>query len=141
MNITVRTCLKVWFVLLLCVVACYYYVFTNDYTKDKPYPGTIVAMSNIESGGKYSHSRPTLGIKQDDGGLYDCVTSVAGYSQWHVGDRIVIHRTDMEYKSKWYLTILDLLTHLGMVIGTLALLVFGGIIIHEAITNETNQTS
>jgi hypothetical protein len=117
--------MKAYLVLLVMVIGCYYIAMTDSYTDDKPYAGVIVAMSNIESGGKYSHSRPTLGIHLDNGDFYDCETSVARYSQWHVGDRIVITQRDIQYHSVWYRTLLNMFATLFAGIGTLALVIIG----------------
>lgn len=105
------------FLVILFIVICIsgLYRHFDDYYTPRPYLGTIVAMSNIESGGKYSHSQPTLGVKLDTGRFHDYVTSIAAYSQWHIGDRIVIHQCDKEVHPIWWKTALDCISFVGLI--------------------------
>jgi hypothetical protein len=124
---------KHWFQLILVVtLLCYVYAFNDDYMRRYPVTVTVIAKMEVEHTYK-SHvlTRPIVGVRMDDGTLFDVELSVAQYSQWSIGDRMVIQRSDGELHPNGWRELFSFLSCFGALIGSLISCAIGCFILYD----------
>lgn len=114
-----------WFqISLVVMLLCLAYVDADTYIKDYPVVVTVIGKMNVEHTYKSNLiRRPVVGVRSDSGDLFDVELSVAQYSQWNVGDRFRLMRSDAELHPNGWRELLSFLSGLGLIIGVIATIV------------------
>lgn len=99
------------------------YCYNSDYEKEKPISVTIISREILHKGGKHPHSEPTLGVRTDDGLLFDVKPSLAFYSQTYVGERITVERSERFLRPNNKRTLIEMFFGLGMIMSVIVWLV------------------
>jgi hypothetical protein len=83
---------------------------TMDYNKQKPRQCTVIGKLLVDGGRHVAY--PTLGLKMNDGTTFDITVTVARYSQFNVGDNLVIDKSEREIHHDFWKEAFSLITFL-----------------------------
>lgn len=85
-------------------------VMSNDYTENKERPATLVYKTYLEPSGKSSMIRPVFVYELENGDRIDSCVSVATWTSFSVGDRMLIKLADSEITPVVWKNLLFILT-------------------------------